>query len=375
MLRSLLQPGQGFGVALLQQSVQHVLHGYTQGLSSRPLCSRSSNTSKDVQYHNMELQAAAIREIEQLLLPAGTLERTFKGCRVNLGFCDPKGTLYLPLNVKAVLMQGQHTCFNTRDQSQLEELDTAFLLLCRPFPSRGETLIASCSTFPKRTLYVTLREGLKYHPYLVPDHKLAEVVGHIYEAVRDGKEDTARLPSGEVIDISRLRLKAADELAIPNGPTNKRAREFYALRGQWLPALDIQPPYTVLTPVDGVVEGIRLADTVASSITGRQGYRINLHRRCLEDKKQPLREGDFDVLWVYHPDNVHFWLIPAHVLVEKGTVATGLQPGKIGFALYDNCYTKPQRRKGAELWTQQYLLDSRDPGLMEKVMQVLKAAK
>ena len=374
MLRRLLQSGQGCGIALLQQSAQHVLNGFKQGIPSRFLC--SSSTSKDVQYHRMKLRAAAIREIEQLLLPAGTLVRTSKGCRVDLGFCNPKGTLYLPLRVKAALVRDQRAYFDLSQRFQPEAMGTASLILCRPCqsPNQGRTLIATSRTFPQRSFGATLKEGMKYYPFLVPDGQLADVVADIYEAVKDGKEQTARLPSGQVIDISRLQLKAADELAVPSAPTNKRAREFSALHEQWLPALDIQPPYTVYGLVDTVIEGVRLADTVAWP-TGKQGYQINLHKRCLKRKVEPLWGGDFDALWAYHPDKVHFWLIPAHVLVEKGVLANAQQRGKNVILLYEHGYTKPQQGRGADLWTQQYLLDSRDPGLMDEVIQVLKTAK
>ena len=95
----------------------------------------------------------------------------------------------------------------------------------------------------------------------------------------------------------------------------------------------------------------------------------------MKGKRQPLHEGAFDALWVFSPDRVHFWLIPAQVLVEKGFLATSQQEGKFGLMLYDQSYVEPQQSRIADLWTQQYLLDSRDPWLMDKVMQILKASK
>ena len=233
---------------------------------------------------------------------------------------------------------------------------------------------------PSGSFDVHPMQGTKYYPFLVPDDQLADTMAGIYEAVRSGRSLTA-LPSGKMLDISGLSLVSLDELSAPTSPPAKRVGEFYLLRRQWLPALDIQVPPTLFTTIDAIVEGARVSDVVARlHHTRRLGtYVSNLQKRNLKVKAQPFHEGAFDTLWVFNPDMVHFWLIPAQVLVKKGFLATAQQQGKCGLLLYDQNYVKPQQGKkvllGPDLWTQQYLLDSRDPGLMSKVMQVLKASK
>ena len=114
MFLRLLQPGQGTGSALLQQSAQHALHSIKQGcFFQRPLCSSSSRANRPVnpQYHHLQLQAAAMQDIERLL-PAGTVQRTSKGCRANLGFSLPGSGLHLPLQVKAGMVRDDRVTFN-----------------------------------------------------------------------------------------------------------------------------------------------------------------------------------------------------------------------------------------------------------------------
>ena len=373
MLRWLLQPSQGLGVALLQQPAQHVVHNIKQGLLSRLLESSSSIPSKSAQqqYHTQELQSAAVNDIEQLL-PLGTLERNFKGCRAVFGFRVGNAGLYLPIEVKAGTVRDRSVQFTTAQPGRKGNLP---LLLCRPYPMQGQTLVTTLAMAPQEKLTLTLGEGTKYYPFLVPDDKLGHTVTRVFEAVKDGKSH-GMLPSGQVFDISTLQLVSSGVLSLPINQTGMRAREFYELRRQWLPSLNTQPPSQLHTPVDAIAAGAHLAEAVARCQVYGMGYRISLHKRCFRQKIDPLHEGDIDALWVYHPDKVHFWLIPAHVLVGKGVLATGQQQGKFSMCLYDQDYVKPQRRgEGANLWTQEYLLDSRDPGLMEKVMQVLEAAK
>ena len=373
MLQRILQPGQGFSLALLQQSSQHVLCRLKQVLSFRAPCSSSASECVEPQYRHLELHAAALQDIKQLL-PAGTLERTFKGCKAGFAFSLEEGGLYIPLEVKAGRIQKD--AFNGSFQARTRQSGghPVPLLLCRPYPDRGQTLVITHSMVPQNMFSARFRKGTKYYPFFVRDDQLGPTVGGIYEAVRDG-ESHGMLPSGQVVDISQLELKPLDQLSKPHDPNGMKRREFYVLRKQWLPALDIHPPSKHYLPVDAVIEGVRLGDRLAAPAEQDRGYYVNLLKRCLKRERQPLHWGDLDALWVYHPDKVHFWLVPAHVLVQKGILATAQQPGKVAFLLYDHSYVKPQRGKGADLWTQQYLLDSRDPGLMENVMHLVKAAK
>ena len=377
MLQRMLQPGRGTGLALLQQSAQHALHSIKQvSFPQRvPYSSSSSNNSRTnkpdmPQYHHLQLQAAAMQDIENLL-PAGTVQRTSKGCRANLGF-SLGSALHLPLQVKAGTVRDNRVTFRLPGWSEEGVMP---LLVYRPYPCLGQTLVTTHCMIPKGRFDLSLTEGTKYYPFLVPDGLLPDTMAGMYKAVLGGRSD-ATLPSGKVLDISGLKLMSLGELSVPTVPSVKRAREFYLLRRQWLPALDIQVPSTLYTAVDAIIKGARISDVVATLQAKTQGsYLANNKKQCFKGKVQPLQEGAFDALWVFHPDRVHFWLIPAQVLVGKGFLATAHQQGKYGLLLYDQDYYKPQQGKGADLWTQQYLLDSRDPGLMEKVMQVLKAIK
>ena len=168
---------------------------------------------------------------------------------------------------------------------------------------------------------------------------------------------------------------------MPTSPSTKKAREYFLLREQWLPDLQFTNPKLKYTGVSAVVEGVRIADTVANPQSNQTVADATYTAAVRKGHKAarrgvPFEKGDFDALWVFHPDKVHMWLIPAHVLVEKGVMATPQQPGKTGFCLYDLSYTKPARpRRKADLWTQEYLLSFQDPGFMGKVLKVLEAAK
>ena len=370
LIQRLLQPGQGFSLAHLQQSGQHVLHSLKQVLSPRLPYSSSASKPVEPQYRHLELQTAAVRDIAQLL-PAKTFEQTPKGCRANLSFSLGSG-LHLPLQAKAGQIDGNRVTFTVRWDS---EKGVVPLLLCRPYPSLGKTLVATPCMVSRERFNVTLTADTKYYPLFVPDSQLSNVVTGIYEAVKQGTRQTT-LPSGKVLDISELELKSFADICLPSAPSLIRAREFHMLRGHWLPVLDMPPPSELYTPVNAVLQGVRICDAVARHVVLVLGkYQISTPSRWVNGRKEPMHEGEYDVLWVYHPDKVHFWLIPAHVLAQKGFLATAQQRGKFTLLTYDHSYIKPQRGKGADLWTQQYLLSSRDPGLMEKVMQVLKAAK
>jgi hypothetical protein len=224
---------------------------------------------------------------------------------------------------------------------------------------------------PQRSFSVTLNAGSKYYPFLVPDEELAGVLSGIYDAVKTGQSGYT-LPSDAAVDLSGLELKPIDALSLPSTANYKKAREFFLLRQQWLPGVDFKRPSTSSGHVEVGEKGVRVSDRVADSYMGTVRYRVDVSRN-----RRPFEEGDYDALWVYHPDRVHFWLIPAHVLVEKGVMASPRQLGKVTLYLYDDSYVEPGRasRKPAGLWSQDYVYSSQDPELSEKVWRALEDAR
>ena len=326
------------------------------------------------EYSTTKIHAEALDDIERLL-PAGSLERTYKGCKADFGFrVGTADDAFLPIQVKAKKVSGKLCRFSSSQRSGAGSIQV--LLLGRPFPNQRQTLVLPESMIPQGAFSLSIgsKKASKYHGCLVDDALLDEVLEGIFDGVRAG-QSAFTMPSDQVIDISQLQLKPINELSLPSAANYRMAWEFSLLRKQWLPEIDFQRQGTV-PPVDVVVQGVRLSDKVAShDKTSRTTvrYRVYLSR----SRDVPCGEGDIDALWVYHPNKVHFWLIPAHVLVEKGVMATPQQPGKLSLYLYDQIYVKPLNFPGkeADLWSQEYLYSSQDPGLLGKVLEALKAAK
>ena len=333
--------------------------------------SSSTNQQTVQQRYSNELHATAVAEVEQCL-PPGRVVRTFEGCRADLGFGKPGFDLYLPLHVKARVLNPLNNCF-IFNQPRASVAQGALLWLCRPSPSQAMTLVIPEGMTPRCGVGLTLKKGTKYYPFLVLDNQLPVVLSGIYDEVMEG-EGLYILPTGQEIDISGLRLMSYDELSTPTSPDAQQAREFFLLRNRWLPTIDFVAPDVHGTIVDAVVEGVRLADAVARPSARGHVYMVDFRKCTLQKQRSPAEEGDLDALWVYHPDKVQFWLIPAHVLVEKGILATPQQPGKKTFELYDSNYTRPKRGAKANAWSQLYVFDSRDPALREKIVTALKAA-
>ena len=346
--------------------------GESAALSEEGPAPLSTSQRIDRGYSTMDLHAEALNEIERLL-PVGHLARTFRGCKADFGYQVEKADGLLPIQVKGSRVGKQGGVFHNPSRCGG---DIQVLLLGRPLPNRQQTLVLPESMVLQGGVWLTLdsKTASKYDSYLVSDDLLAEVLEGIYDGVRAGRSSFT-LPSDEVIDISLLELKTISELSLPTGLNDRKAWGYFQLRNQWLPEIEFQSDSTVPSPVSVVVEGVRVNDKVARDcVNGKLVIcRINLSRR----RGSPYEEGDFDALWVYHPDMVHFWLIPAHVLVERGFLATPQQPGKKGLLLYDQSYVKPARRNGraADLWSQKYLYSSQDPRLPAKVLEALKAVK
>ena len=325
---------------------------------------------------NHQMHAAVLEHLERSL-PAGSFVRTFQGCKANIAFSACKDAGYLPLQVRAATLNDgrRHKYIFHVNHG----VDGSMLLLCRPLPGHGGTLVIPETGIPRAAFAFTCKERTKYYPFIVHDGQLGGVLKGIYDAVT-ARQGEFTLPSGKVIDVLQLKLKGIQELSTPTSACNQKAREFSLLRQQWLPGLVFSDPISTYTIVNAVVKGLRIADAVAKRCPGQSfdsAYQVIVQKhKNVASRKVPYEEGDFDAMWVFHPDMVHMWLIPAHVLVEKGVLATSQQPGKQGLYLYDHSYTTRKRPgRKADLWTREYLLSSQDPDLMGKVLRTLKAAK
>ena len=284
-----------------------------------------------VQNHaNFDLHVAALDEIEGLV-PAGSLERTVKGCRADFGYHKGGVETFLPIIVHAASL-GRARHRNPTDSCMFETRPRVVgsmpgLQLCRPYPHKAETLVIPETTTGSSKFRLTYKENTKWYPFFVADRQLAGVLEGVYDSVGAGQQ-VFTLPSGKDLDISGLGFISHAELCMPTGADHQKAREFFLLREQWLPAIHFQLPRNLYTPVDAVVDGVKIGDRTAHDHKRTRMYMARLSRRYKED--------DVDVLWAYHPDKDHFWLIPAHVLLEKGILATPQQPGRENLSLYDH---------------------------------------
>ena len=341
--------------------------------------SRGNQRSRKVLNAADELHAAAMCEIETFI-PAGSLVRTFKGCRSDFGYHKGVDDLFLPIIVQGGSLTSEKRCKFRSVPKVVGRMPG--LLLCRPYPQQAETLVIPETMTPSSSFHLTYKENTKWYPFFVADRQLAGVLEGVYDSVGAGQQ-VFTLPSGKDLDISELGFISHAELCMPTAAYGQKSREFFLLREQWLPAIAFQLPQNLYTPVDAVVDGVRIGNVAGAPDRSTGRYRASVFRGTNRGQglgrvrpTQPYEKGDIDVLWAYNPDKVHLWLIPAHVLAEKGVLATPQQPGKSFLSLYDHEYVQPARKSShADLWSQEYLYSSQDPELTGKVLQALRAAK
>ena len=323
--------------------------------------------------YRQQLHSSAIADVEALL-PAGTVKRTPKGCKAAIGFAPTGARLSLPISVKgAMLGKNARYLFNRSSSGN-------WIWLCRPMISFDCCLVLTGHLASRTGLSFESSHRSNWHRYLVPDQQLAEVLTGLYKAVERSSQ-AFKLPSGQMLDISGLQVMPLDQFSVPVSPTDQKAQSNWALRQSWFPTLEFVIPDVQHTTVRAVVEGVRLHD--ASAIIERRLARqmymyLNLHKRAGKTFVQHC-QGDYDALWVFHPNLRHFWLIPARVLVERGIMAAGPDmPGKYNLPLIDLAYKQPSRGRaanGLNQWIKAYCYDSQEPGIEDKVRRALQAIK
>ena len=360
---------------LTQQEVQGAFSEQQSGRKLAPKALDSPDDSFEVQlaaarrFGDWKLQAAAVAEVEALL-PAGSLQRLPYGCKADLGFTTGHSGLYLGLKVKAGTVQpGGNVVFKGRTAMSTGTV----VCICRPRPSyKGALILAEHQVLPGG-IKVMLKESSKWFPYLVPDGQLLGVLAGIYQAVQDRKASFA-LPSGHALDTSSLQLVPLNWLSTPSAKIHRKTEKFFLLRQQWFPALKVQRRIVNGMPLGAVIEGVHVQNKVATRQHGMtQGMVVYMNIEPGATEASP----SFELLWVFHPDNRHFWLVPAEVLAAKGCLVwnPAIFRNSKTLIFYDHSYQKGCSGRHADTWTQAYCLDSQDPDCEQKVRALLQAAK
>ena len=318
-------------------------------------------------FHKGRLQGAAIAEVEALL-PAGTLHRMPYGCKADVGFTMGQSALYLGVYINAGRAQPRGCVIFHRCKS------SSGLWICRPMHSKGGSFVLPGHKVLS-AIAITPKQGTKWYPYLVSDELLPEVMGRIYQAVRD-KQATCALPSGQALHTSHMQLVPLECLSEPVLIEHKKLEACFQLRQRQLANLNIQRRVVNGLALGAIIEGVRVQDKVAHARPGHQGFVAWPSIEPQVILKDGGGDPSFQLLWVFHPDGSQFWLIPVQTLAAKGCLIC--KPGEFKSSkmlmLYDLTYQKSGYGRPADVWTQAYCLDSRDPHCEQRVRALLRAA-
>ena len=129
----------------------------------------------------------------------------------------------------------------------------------------------------------------KFSRFLVPDDRLMEFLGDLFQAVARA-EKTLTWPSGGTVDISALTLQSRVTLNTPTMAIKQKEQQFCMLRAQLLPGLVYRNTEREAETVDIYINGRGVQDKTAS-VSGRMSLQFNVHKHLGQGKKGPVRSG------------------------------------------------------------------------------------
>lgn len=156
------------------------------------------------------------------------------------------------------------------------------------------------------------------------------------------------------------------DMNVPVSRNCKLEADFRTLREDNVP-IAFEYPKIENRVYDFTFEGKKIQEKVGSrSKKGRKGISFTLHKHNGRKKVQSYVKGDNDFYWLNCPDKKTFYILPEHVLIEKGLVS--LTPG----AKQKNIYICPGVSDRKNSWTEPYkfLYDGLE---VSKVVELLRS--
>lgn len=322
-------------------------------------------------------QESAAHEEIIAIVGSDHFQETPEKCSADGGFYIDDPDFSLPTQTK--------TCSFTKDGSGLNIFHETsgyegILLMCRPMARVYIGTVVIPGDLAPKNFRLTLAEGSKYMPYLVPDKQLNDFLTDLHAAVAD-RQATHVWPSGTVVNISDLQLTTFQSLCMPPNMVDIVERQNHEWRLTVLPDFDYKYPRVQGTAVDVLMDGIKIQDKPAHTKVYQKGLHVTLGRSSGRIGRKrasiiPYSAGDFDALFVFPPDKTRFFfLIPAQALLARGYLTSSTSKGKVGVWCYlSNVETGKYGRK-PDLWTQQYCFDLQDTDVHAKVATLLESCK
>ena len=325
---------------------------------------------------NKILEADCHEEIETIL--QDSIKRTPEGCHADLAYFSNKSSLGLPIQTKS-------TTFG-KDGKTLNMFQNTggypnMLLLCRPMRRVYlGTLVIPGHLAPQTLGLSQMSSKSKYAKYMIPDPQLKSFMEVLHSSII-AQEMAFVWPSNEEVDISKLQLLDYKLLCVPRGLPDQVEQRSANLRKQRFPQFHYEIPSIQGTPVDVIINGIRVQDKHGQEAKSDLRFFVRVSRKE-KAKKQglwtPYCKDDFDLLWVHLASNRRFiFLIPAAALQEHGVFRESNIRGKTSIYCFLPSYERSPGMTAlhGEAWTQRYCLDTKDIKFEQNVVRMIEICK
>ncbi len=333
------------------------LHGL---LDNAALLARPEDIVKDLSYNRGQGSQAIEAQFTNWLVQhsTGKFTKSFEGCLCDGWLSRDGNQEVLPIQLKASARSPNCGDF----AFSCKKLYPTMLVMLRHVTADKGTFVAPGALLPATGIGGTWKG--KFSKYLVPDDRLMEFLGALFQAVAMA-EKALTWPSGETVDISALTLQNRVTLNTPTMAIKQKEQQFCMLRAQLLPGLVYKSTEREAETVDIYINGRGVQDKTAS-VSGRLSLQFNVHKHLGQGKKGPYEVGDFEFLWVNLPDLERFYLISSKELECREILKSESAPGKQTICVYpdgsDHC---------ADLWCNAYLFSYRDSDIEAKVASAL----
>lgn len=342
------------------QTVSQLAQGLKGLLDNTAQLARPEDLANDLSYNRGQGSHAIEARFTNWLTQhsAGGFTKSFEGCLCDGWLSRDNRPEVLPIQLKASARSP--TCGDFA--FSCKKLYPTMLVMLRHVIADKGTFVSPGALLPATGVCGTWKG--KFSRFLVPDDRLMEFLGDLFQAVARA-EKTLTWPSGGTVDISALTLQSRVTLNTPTMAIKQKEQQFCMLRAQLLPGLVYRNTEREAETVDIYINGRGVQDKTAS-VSGRMSLQFNVHKHLGQGKKGPYEVGDFEFLWVNLPDLKRFYLISSKELECREILKSESAPGKQTICVYpdgsDHC---------ADLWCNAYLFSYRDSDIEAKVASAL----
>ena len=344
-------------VTLTLSQLAQGLHGLLDNIT---LLARPEDLAKDLSYNRGQGSQAIEAQFTNWLTQhsAGDFTKSFEGCLCDGWLSRDNRPEVLPIQLKASARSP--TCGDFA--FSCKKLYPTMLVMLRHVIADKGTFVSPGALLPATGVCGTWKG--KFSRFLVPDDRLMEFLGDLFQAVARA-EKTLTWPSGGTVDISALTLQSRVTLNTPTMAIKQKEQQFCMLRAQLLPGLVYRNTEREAETVDIYINGRGVQDKTAS-VSGRMSLQFNVHKHLGRGKKGPYEVGDFEFLWVNLPDLESFYLISSKELEYRDILKSESAPGKQTICVYPD-----GSDRGADLWCNAYLYSYKEPDIESKIASAL----